>query len=175
MLFVDKTYEIALCFKRFFHWIFWYWSSCHQSAGSLHFLRSFFFHILCIFSNSTLSYETWLLFYFAILLLFTERFPYFHLFSKHFLARCFDFPLNAHRLCHFAQRTFGPWEIRIHTWDSMYSSPYSAFIIELPCLCVCLLWFLAADKMIPWYNVYTVHCTCEYLRFAARKKFAYGF
>lgn len=53
--------------------------------------------------------------------IFSFIFKTFSLFGEHFWALglscvgCFDFPLNVHRLCHFAQRTFGPHKIRTHT------------------------------------------------------------
>lgn len=89
-----------------------------------------------------------------------RNFPYFHSFSKTFsfcanlvrgsVERCFDFPLNVPIVYVILPSTFIRWRPTLKITEAIHAcvyfkfvntSPYSAFITELPCLC-CLLWLL---------------------------------
>lgn len=101
----------------------------------------------------------------------SKRFPYFHLFSKHFhsltqnfehwgcLACCFDFPLNVHRLCHFCPAHIrATHKIRAH--------------ICFVCACVCVFVYLSRKHKPPAYSGIYYGITMFMLFVMARSSFS---
>lgn len=101
---------------QFFFFIYFTSSHLIRFLSSLHFIIWGLF-----FGARALPIRHYSEFEFEEISIFSFIFKTFSLFGEHFWALglscvgCFDFPLNVHRLCHFAQRTFGPHKIRTHT------------------------------------------------------------
>lgn len=129
MLSVDKThnaYKIypLRCFKRFLHWVFvniiWCWSCFCQLLATFFLAYTLIRYLSSAHILFSCIHEACILFFLYILPLFSawiwEEISIFSFIFKTFscrrLFRCFDFPLNVHRLCHFAQHIFGLHEIR---------------------------------------------------------------